>query len=71
MADRDLDALDLGGAVPRIQCTLSCKAYMPRTMYERRPPLVLSGSLPPEAVLCPAMKAPASPFGAKPRSLRP
>ena len=29
VADRDLGAGDLGGAVPRIWRTLSCKAYMP------------------------------------------
>ncbi len=31
------------GVVPRIWRTLSCNAYMPECMYERRPPLVLSG----------------------------
>jgi hypothetical protein len=31
------------GAVPRIWRTLSCKAHMPECMYERPPPLVLSG----------------------------
>jgi hypothetical protein len=46
MADRDLGAGDLGGAVPRIWRTLSCSAYMPympECMKERPPPLVLSG----------------------------
>ncbi len=62
------------GAVPRIWRTLSCKAcvpYMPECMYERPPPLVLSGSLPPGAALRSAMKAPASPRGTKPKSSRP
>src|SRR5271166_740745 len=41
------------GAMPRIWRTLSCSAYMPyipECMYERPPPLVLSGSLPPGGV---------------------
>ena len=41
------------GAIPRIWRTLSCNAYMPympECMYERPPPLVLSGRLPPGAV---------------------
>jgi len=40
------------GAVPRIWRTLSCSAYMPympECMYERPPPLVLRGNLPPGA----------------------
>jgi hypothetical protein len=42
------------GASPRIWRTLSCNAYMPympECMYERPPPLVLSGNLPPGAAL--------------------
>ena len=45
----------------RIWRTLSCSAYMPympECMKERPPPLVLSGSLPPGAVLRLAMKRP-------------
>src|SRR5271170_716090 len=63
------------GAVPRIWRTLSCNAYMPympECMYERPPPLVLSGSLPvPGAVLRSQIKLAASPFWQKPRSSSP
>src|SRR5271165_5758954 len=38
------------GAVPRICRTLSYMPYMPACMYERPPPLVLSGNLPPGRV---------------------
>jgi hypothetical protein len=44
------------GATPRIWRTLSCSAYMPympECMWERPPPLVLSGSLPPEGGVMP------------------
>jgi hypothetical protein len=47
------------GAGPRIWRTLSCNAYMPyipECVKKRPPPLVLSGSLPPGAVLRSAMK---------------
>src|SRR5215831_666018 len=45
--------------------------YIPVCVYERPPPLVFSGSLPPGSVLPSEMKAPASPRPTKPRSSRP
>src|SRR5262249_50526481 len=74
VADRDFGVGDLhgGNAAHLAHAFPQCvHGYIPECLWERPPPLVLSGNLPPGAVLRSAMKAPASPRPTKPRSSRP
>ena len=53
------------GAVPRIWRTFSCRVHVVHAGMDigEAAAIVLSSRLPPEAVLCSAMKAPAPPRG--------
>ena len=71
VADRDFGAGDLGGREAAHRAHALLQWVHAGMRVGEAAAIGVSGNFPPGAVLCPAMKAPASPRGTKPRSSRP